>query len=333
MMADTNVTHKKPIIYDDTLYNYQAYPYTYDVDNDGVIRNFLGSSIRINSVPIEVPDFYRYYKDSPDEDLDNMGIRLDWEDKWHSKIYPTFTVNDLTFIVLYQMTYWMFNNHIRYQIYLSHQGLSSTNWGEYFMRSSGNNVCIFIAQNIDASKSTYDYILDLTNIDDDYETMVFWNTLSNTGGNTGSQYYDDPDYHVSSICIMNKYNFNKTVHLANTPHWNGVFNNSNAYEMTQSVITNWLKYQLDNDNIYKLRFIAMLANYWHRSDMVSITKTYINSTWNTNKTWYIKTTISKKSSSATNATGNVVNYDTIYVTKRIYMNILIYLLYTYIITY
>ena len=65
-----------------------------------------------------------------------------------------------------------------------------------------------------------------------------------------------------------------------------------------------------------------------------ITKTYINSTWSTNKTFYIKTTFSCKSYSKDNITsGNVVNYDTIYVTKRIYITLLyisLYLLYYYL---
>ena len=46
------------------------------------------------------------------------------------------------------------------------------------------------------------------------------------------------------------------------------------------------------------------------------TKTYTNSTWNTSKTWYIKVSFTKNSTSNTGGS-NVVNYDTNYVTKRI----------------
>ena len=101
-----------------------------------------------------------------------------------------------------------------------------------------------------------------------------------------------------------------------------LFNNFKTY------VTNYDAYIWDRpDQLFSGSIRLNLA--YHIGTLIPpITKTYTNSTWSSSKTWYIKVTLSRKSWGwDTINSSNVVNYDTIYVTKRIHIRIYYNILY------
>ena len=79
----------------------------------------------------------------------------------------------------------------------------------------------------------------------------------------------------------------------------------------------WNNYYINNcSDILKQQMTYCLANYIN-IPMPGNTKTYTNSTWDTKKTWYIKTTFSK------NTQSNVVNYEPMLRDKYLLIKIII----------
>ena len=179
--------------------------------------------------------------------------------------------------------------------------------------------------------NAYNYILGLdgvTDTDAQQEALEYFQILVNNDAQTGYSkgtaskytfngiqhtyyhtkyilgdfhYYTDATYTTESFDYSYKTGRPNTVNLGNflRYHLDDVIRMYNKY------------YELRNNNVFTARnceYVTAWIGTFKRPD----TKTYTNSTWSTSKTFYIRVTFSKNSSSLINLTsGNVVNYVTV----------------------
>jgi len=119
------------------------------------------------------------------------------------------------------------------------------------------------------------------------------------------------DDDTSNSYIINYYQSNRNPKWLDTRDTSLAVHTSRMKTMLNDLMTFFVNYQNDfKGNMYR-EMPYLLVNYLLQELLPHTTKTYTNSTWSAKKTWYIKVTFTKKSTSNNHSNpSNVVNYVT-----------------------